>query len=180
MNLITQSQNTKVEANEILKKLGLTQKLQNFGKVEIIGSYKLDLMWQKDIDIYIKNPIAPNKYDLIGLMQNLFSEDQFFYFKIEDNTTQVKPELPKGVGMFIKLYSGWKFDLWFMSEEEASEIESITLDLFKKYNPEMKETILQYKKTSVEQGVYNKKFTSYDLYKAIIEDEIESIEKYLS
>jgi hypothetical protein len=179
MDVLKNSQEIKKQADLVLQTYDLVKKLCKFGKVEVIGSHKLDLMWQKDIDICIQNEIHPNFSQLTDLIKDTFVNDDFYYFKIEDNTKLIKPNFPKGVGMFLKLNSGWKFDLWFITAEESKKKESMIEELFQKYKPNMQEEILKYKKLAIEQGVYNKEFNSLDLYKAVIEGNLEGIDKYL-
>ena len=54
IELLTMSKKIKQEANEILKIFNISEILKNF-KLEIIGSYKLDLMYDRDLDQDLKS-----------------------------------------------------------------------------------------------------------------------------
>ncbi len=62
-NLIEISKSLHLDADHLLKKSDLINKLSKYGKVSITGSYDLDLMMDGDIDIFIINKdINKKKY----------------------------------------------------------------------------------------------------------------------
>ena len=61
------NENIKKEANEILNEKGLFSILAAYGKVNISGSYSLDLMTWKDLDIYLEaENITKKKFFKLG------------------------------------------------------------------------------------------------------------------
>ncbi len=49
--ILIKSQSIKKEAEELLSKYKVLETLRKFGEVQFTGSYELDLMYKKDIDL---------------------------------------------------------------------------------------------------------------------------------
>ena len=55
IEILDYSQAIKNEADELLRKYSIVEIIENFGQVKFTGSYELNLMYKKDIDISLIN-----------------------------------------------------------------------------------------------------------------------------
>ncbi|MFD2613162.1 hypothetical protein [Paenibacillus gansuensis] len=168
------------EADGLLYEKGLIRKLEKYGDVFISGSYFLQLMTWRDLDIY--------------LASDKMNEETFFELGKEVSLC-IKPakmnyrnefighteHLPKGYywGCYADFNTNaWKVDVWAISskefEQKQQEIEKLKFQI----NVVQRMAILKLKNSVYNHPLYRKKFFSVDIYNAVIEDNVNSEEKF--
>ncbi|SFS76120.1 hypothetical protein [Paenibacillus sp. BC26] len=182
MNSELEALNTliKTEADGLLYLNGLTQVLEKYGGVFISGSYFLDLMTWRDLDIYLAN--------------DKMNEETFFELGKEISLC-IKPSkmnyrnefigqtehLPKGYywGCYATFNSNdWKIDVWAISSKKFEQKQQKIEELKSQINAVQRLAILKLKNSLFNHPLYRKKFFSVDIYNAVIEDNINSEENF--
>lgn len=117
-NLEKKSKIIKKQADQLLKKNGLTIFLKKYGKVFIRGSYELDLMIDGDIDIYVINKKMSKKI-AVKALNELIEKNDFRGYLFYDFVARRKKGFPQGYYLGAKTRfrnQKWKIDIWFIKE----------------------------------------------------------------
>ena len=174
--VLQQSKKIKADADELLKETDLINILSEFGKVEITGSYKADLMWEADIDMHVFGKFT--RKDILKIMEKLMQETKMTGYMFFDWVTYSNPNWPKGYYLGIKqLFKNykkqWKIDIWFIGKEREESAKN--MNLVSNLSDEEKIKILECKKYKID-NKYS--FPSTEIYKAILKDGITSVEEF--
>jgi hypothetical protein len=177
----------KKEATKILSELNLEKILSKYGKVEIIGSYSLDLMTWRDIDIEV---LGDTKYEnYLECVNHLFNQDKVYNLTLQDYRKSVHADRPQGIYLGIKYLFDrskgwkemWKIDIWFLSNDDLSSIE--TREYVKsKLNEQNRELILKLKTEMRENTTHGKEISGREVYYAVLDNnvkDLESLKEYL-
>lgn len=166
IDLIKLSESFHKDADLLLKKTDLINKLSKYGEVSIGGSYDLGLMMDGDIDIFVINKKV-NKKRSIGILNNLIIEDDFNGYLYFDWTNRKHIGFPKGyyIGLKTKFKERkWKIDIWLVNErfKPADKLMNfVKLNL----NKEKKKIILSLKYKAKKE---NLDLRSSDIYKKVL------------
>ncbi len=117
-DLIKISKSLRLDADSLLKKSDLINKLSKYGKVSITGSYDLDLMMDGDIDIFIINKNL-NKEKSISILNDLITDGYFNGYLYFDWTKRKHEGFPKGYYVGLKTNVKdikWKVDIWLIKD----------------------------------------------------------------
>ena len=175
-NLITQSQAIKKEADLVLNKLDLLPILKKYGQTEIVGSYKYDLMLNRDLDIHLFNP----KFDrtlALSIFQDLIKIKGLKKYMFDDWYHWLNSRWPKGYYLGLKyIHRGneWKIDIWCLDNQNTNEKKWSNL-IKKNLNDRNREIILTLK------DYRNKKLPqipSVDIYQAVLVHNIGNIDQF--
>ncbi|MFW6281775.1 MAG: hypothetical protein ACOC1O_03145 [bacterium] len=168
----------KNEAEEILQE-GLYQILNKYGTPFITGSYYLDLMTWRDLDIYIDVPNESKFFNLSFDLANYLKPDKMNY---RNEINLDRPGKPSGLylGIYAEIkQENWKIDLWGFKDSQIKKHKEDLYNLKQKVEKEdNKNKILQIKKEFCKHPLYRKKFFSMDIYNSVIENEVTSINKF--
>ena len=169
------------EANTILHDHGLLEILGKYGKPIVQGSYALNLMTWRDLDIHLGyEHVDLKKFFSLGLeiAAKLKPRRMSFRNELESET----PGLPKGLywRVYTKLsFPGiWKIDIWAMDSKQSTLFAERFEDLKSKITETNRPAILGIKSHFCEHPEYRKKFFSMDIYKAVVEDNVRSVEEF--
>ena len=112
------------EATELLDECGLLSVISNHGRTRVIGSYDLDLMTWRDLDISVKLPgerDVATFFRIGNAIVNRFETIRASYSNKFLGTDQVfKSGLYWGIRLLHREQT-WKVDLWGFGEEEYAE-----------------------------------------------------------
>jgi len=167
-DLIKFSQEVKKEADELLIKTDLIKFLSNYGKIFIWGSYKLDLMMSRDIDINIVDKDS-SKEKTIDILNNLIRENKFRGYIFYDFVKRRKKGFPKGYYIGLKTrFKGnkWVIDIWFLKQTDQKS-DKLLKSIKKKLNKEKKLKILELKHRCIKKKL---EIRSHLIYKAVLEN----------
>lgn len=167
------------KAEHILQASGLLEHLKAYGTPHIIGSLRMDMMAWNDIDIDIEN----DGMDLEKLYRlTRFVMDTFhpvWYEAREEADGEGKTVWFQG---FEAMIDGekWNFDLWFFDRETIEKAETFCDGIAARATPAQRESITEMKRGLLARGLYSfEKFCSMDVYRAVLEENIQTIERFL-
>ena len=178
---LKQSRLIKKEANNLIEKFNLAYIISQYGHLHYTGSYELDLMYKKDIDISIvNNNISVEEFSQLGkdLIDKL-NTPSVYYRNTRITPVEKRPEN----ALYWGVKTGeWWIDIWAMNESVYKRAESYIAEIKSKLNPQNRITILQLKNELLSLNTYGNKFGSRELYDAVLNNNVSSVqsfEKYL-
>lgn len=177
------SQLIRREADTLLKATELTKLLEQFGTVDLGGSYAYDLMVDRDLDFGVAvHTITPEVRSKIAAT---FASQSWAYGM--HMTDRVNFEPLSNLGAPRGLYLGltipfpkerWNIDVWFMTDAPES-IDEIA-QLIANASQEQKDVILRIKYELMQNGQKHKGATSAAVYKAALKEGVSSTQGFLS
>lgn len=170
----------KKSADRLLYEFGLLKKLEEIGVPHIIGSYRMDMMAWNDLDIDIENHAMS--------LEHLYELSSYIFHTFCPTWYEAKEEINqdgKRVWFhgFETTVTGelWNVDLWFFDEETILAAERFCDDIASRTSPSQKDSILRIKNELIDRGLYSfEKYTSMDVYKAVIENGVKNADELLS
>ncbi len=114
MSILDYAQEIKNEADTILQESGIQNILEEYGDVEIIGSYALDVMYRPDIDMLVfaeKHNYQKAKEIAVKILNLDYFNELCFVNKVYENSGKT----PQGYYLQPHKHIGerdWKFDIW--------------------------------------------------------------------
>jgi hypothetical protein len=180
-----QSQNLSVflkkEADDILYKKGLMDILDSFGTPHIHGSYLLDLMTWRDLDIYLEiDHISETDFFLLGerVSRLLDPVKMNFRNEIRAKTNGLPAGLYWGIYLGNERAGAWKIDLWVVSSSECKRLLEFCNDVKQRLTEETKEIILEIKSQCWQDPEYRRSYSSADIYEAVLGRNVTSKEAF--
>jgi hypothetical protein len=175
----------KQEAGTILNEAGLLAILNEFGTVHISGSYALDLMTWRDLDIYVETEkITLADFFLLG--GDIAGALQPAKMNFRNERIAATPGLPSGLywGVYLgdERKGAWKIDIWAVGGNECKRLLDHCAAIKRKLTPESAQQILAIKSQCWQDPSYRKSYSSGDIYRAVLENgvkDIEQLKKYL-
>ena len=171
--------NRKASADCILYKVGLLDELKKYGQPHIIGSYRMDMMAWNDLDIDIENSAMSidKLYQLTQWIIKTFKP--VWYEAKEEVTDDGKTVWFHG---FETNITGelWNVDLWFFDKDTIEAAEKYCDEIAEKASYTQKKQIIEIKQELIAREMYSfDKFSSMDVYSAVIDNGITSIDEFL-
>ena len=171
----------KEKADYFLYECGLLEELKKYGVPHIIGSYRMDMMAWNDLDIDIENEgMSMEKlYRLTAYILEKFHP--VWYEAKEEVNAEGKTVWFQG---FETLITGelWNFDLWFFDKGTITQAEAFCDEIGRcaAEKAGLKEKIIGIKEKLIAGGLYSfEQYTSMDVYKAVLEQGIMTVEDFL-
>lgn len=180
-NLIDINNLIRKEANDILFANGLLTVLKNFGTPHVTGSYALNLMTWRDLDIYLETESINEKifFELGAEVQNLFNPVKMSYRNERITQTRGLP-----VGLYWGVYLGneregaWKIDIWAVDTQECRQRLQFCDDIARRLTPLFKQIILEIKSKCWQDPAYRRSYSSNDIYEAVLDKGITTFEDF--
>jgi hypothetical protein len=172
-----------IEANEILYSQGLFDLINKYGKGILTGSYSLECMAWRDLDIYIVNDnLCVNSFFQLGNdLANLLNTPKMNY---RNELISHRKNLPEGLywGIYFNNNKSkqWKIDIWMINSKEYMTFERHTNDLKSKITEELRLKIIEIKAQFCFNPKYRKDFTSQDIYRAVLDDKVLNVSDFKS
>lgn len=180
--IIAYSRSLRNEASDLLNTEGLLPLLKSFGTTRVIGSYTLDMMTWRDIDISMK---LPDDQD-VGLFFEIGKKiaTKFHVTKMSYSNHFIRnfPGFDHGLYWGIQLRYAeqeWKIDLWGYGETDY-EVHMTDFDVFHNQLQQADRTAILRIKHAVSQrpdyrgDVYN----SMAVYRAVLTEKVASLEEF--
>lgn len=166
----------KTQADFLLSELRLAERFAHCGGIYPTGSYFMDLLVYPDIDIYIPKISIPEIFAaLLPIAEHPLVEQLVF-------DKMALPDLPGGLYCKPRIRYGdwerpWKMDIWFVDrhiiETKMHEMQRLRARL----TPELRECIIQYKLTLINDEFRTPPFSGYFIYKAVLDEGLEEPEQ---
>ncbi|GAA4732934.1 hypothetical protein [Flavisolibacter ginsenosidimutans] len=183
LSLSARNQNIKKEADEILHQQGLLSILQRYGAPHITGSYNLDLMTWRDLDIYLQTDSINegNFFSLGGEIATLLQPVKMSF----RNEVLAKTEgLPNGFywGIYLgdERAGAWKIDVWAVNKTECERLLDYCRRIKAQLTPETRLKILEIKSHCWQHPEYRRSFSSKDIYEAVLQNGVSDIDCFRS
>jgi hypothetical protein len=171
----------KREADEILYKKGLIDILTSFGTPHIHGSYILDLMTWRDLDIYLEvDTISESKFFMLGerICNSFAPVKMSLRNEIKAKTKGLPSGLYWGIYLGNERDGAWKIDIWAVSASECERLLQFGNTIKQKLTAETSQAILDIKSQCWRDAAYRRTYSSADIYKAVLEYNVRGIEGF--
>ena len=171
----------KSEANTILQEKGLMNILLRFGKPHISGSYSLDLMIWRDLDIYLEvETFSESAHFSLGEKINaaLHPVKMSFRNELLGKTKGLPSGLYWGVYLGNERAGAWKIDIWMVHTEECGRLLKYCTDIQTRLTEDYRRIIMEIKSQCWQDPNYRKTFTSSDIYDAVLEHNVCSFRDF--
>lgn len=170
------------EANTILNDYNLLKILEKFGTPHIHGSYSLQLMTWRDLDIYLEND-SINLKNFFNLGLDIAKKLKPHRMHFRNELINETPNLPKGLywGIYTKLTFRelWKIDIWAMDSKQIIDYLEKFQELKFKITENNRSTILKIKSYFCKHPEYRKSFYSLDIYNSVLKDNIKTEKEFV-
>jgi hypothetical protein len=171
----------KAEADELLYAQGLFKILCSYGAPHISGSYSLDLMVWRDLDIYLQVDDLRDVdfFDLGRKINTLLSPVKMSF---RNELIGQSKDLPSGLywGIYLgnERAGAWKIDLWAVEPKECKTLLEYCSDLQRKLTRSKKDEIMAIKSGCWNDPEYRRSYNSTDIYHSVIEGSVTDLETF--
>lgn len=166
IDLIKYSKNIKKEASSLLQESNLLRILSQIGDVSVGGSYDLDLMYDRDLDIFVYSDKITEK--IVKNLLNLFIDSNYYWgYKFYDFVKYQSGWGPRSYYIGLKNVfekNLWKIDVWLFPYEVPSK--DTFIEEIKQAKDEQRSAILLLKKYKSEK--LDNMLRSYKIYDAVL------------
>lgn len=168
------------EADRLLDS-GLRDLLEAFGEVHITGSYVLELMTWRDLDIHIvRDDLDQTAFFKLGRDVAALLRPHRMHFR--DETVARTAGLPRGLywGVYLgdERKGAWKIDIWTTSRADFEPSRRFNARLLERLTRERRETILTIKSACWQDPEYRRGFSSGDIYEAVLDHGVTSAAEF--
>lgn len=170
------------DADLVLDRQGLRQILEQYGKVHVSGSYALELMVWRDLDIYLEVPdISEGQFFQLG--GEIATRLRPVKMNFRNERLNQTPNLPQGLYWGIYLGndrdSTWKIDIWAVTPAQCRELIAFSDALKSRLTSSTKDSILHLKSRLWRDPRYRKSFTALDIYRAVLDGGTTDVATFL-
>lgn len=177
------SQKIKLEADKLLEETQLHALLEQYGKVDLGGSYVYDLMVDRDLDFGVAvKEITP---EIRAKIASTFASQTWAYGVNVTDRVNFEPLSNLGAprGLFLGLtipfpVDRWNIDIWFIVADALPT--DAMASLISKATEAQKDTILQIKYELMSTGKKSKGITSAEVYKAVLNNGVKTTKEFLN
>lgn len=182
MNLFEISNKYRAIADTFLKSSQLLNVLEKYGRIEFEGAYAGNVMLHGDIDIKVVRDSDYTQDEMFVILRDIHDtcEDNIrsLFIKADWDDPRFGQQYPYGkyIGLKTSLNDErWKFDIWFISEEE-NERDRGKLDISKAdLTEEQRLKILEFKQYRKEHSL---KVSGQEIYEAVLEKGFTGPDEY--
>ena len=170
----------RTEADTLLQG-GLRDVLASYGAVHIVGSYALQLMVWRDLDVHLVPP-SLDRHDFFEFGDRIAELLAPHRMQFRDERIARTRGLP--VGLYWGVYLGdgqartWKLDLWATDQRGLDMVTSYSRRLQQRISPESRQSILEIKAACWHHPGYRKDFGSVDVYEAVLEHGVQDVDGF--
>lgn len=172
--LLRYSQDVRLQAQRLLRDGEVIETLNKYGKAEITGSYKYDLMYGPDIDIEV---ISDNpREDSLSALSEFLDKRKFQKYEYGDFKKFPRENRPESfIIVLVQEIDGlkWEIEIWFFKEKDKrnEEFEEELMNL----GQEQKMKILGLKHQRKQGKLSKHKVSSYEIYEAVLNKSVEDL-----
>lgn len=161
------SQDIKNQATKILDSTGILEILKKHGKVFLVGSYPLDVMYGPDIDIIVES--GDTRKSAVETLNEIVDKELFRKVEFGDFVKYPLEDRPKGYILVLKAVVEnvkWEIEIWFL-EDAKEQIKHF--DFVKsKITDENRLEILMAKHLREMSGKDKKSLSSFKIYEDVL------------
>ncbi|MFD1674364.1 hypothetical protein [Alicyclobacillus fodiniaquatilis] len=181
--LLRQQHSLQIEAKEVADELQLDELLTTVGEPTRVGSSALGLMVWRDLDITVVCS-SLNKENIAHIAREMMVRRgvRELRFLNDSGSLKMDSDYPDGLYLGIKYRSlngaDWKLDIWFVDEPEKQPDLQHIKTMPARITPELRKSILNIKRVWSTRVEYGKQVTSYDIYTAVLDDDIRTLSQF--
>lgn len=167
----------RAEADQILAG-GLHDALASYGAVHVVGSYALELMVWRDLDIHLV-PQSLDLGDFFELGRRIAEILAPHRMQFRDERLVRSDGLP--VGLYWGVYMGderagaWKLDVWATNESGLERVQAYCRNIHRRLSLETRSVILAIKAECWQRHEYRKLYGSADIYEAVLDHGVRDL-----
>ena len=182
MELKLKSKSIKKNIDNLIYKKGLNNILQSYGQIFYTGSYYLDVMIWPDLDIEMS--LNPDPFSLKAFFE--IGEKIADKFKVLSMTFYNRIDFPineKGLYWNILINineNNYNIDLWSFPKDILKQNISNMNNLKKRLTEKNKDKILKIKSLLLNNQGQTPKFSGYNIYQAILNNNLEKKDEILN
>jgi len=182
-DLLRQQAELQAEAGAVESDLRLEELLTPLGEVNRVGSAALGLMVWRDLDLTVVcTKLALEPVTAVGARLAAHPRVNTITFRNDTKQWKTNPNYPDGlylgVGYRSPTNNDWKLDIWFVDEPERQPDLAHMRWMPEKLTPEARTTILLIKSAWAPRPEYGKSVTSFDVYSAVLNDDVRTLEAF--
>ena len=179
MDVLTFSNKTKKEADELLTLGKVKDVLSKYGEVVITGSYKYNLMYGPDIDLVVltEDPDESAEKALFEFVQNR----NFQKYQFGDFNKFPRENRPRSyIVVLIHEYEGrrWEIEIWFGKEKLQGDVDEELDNLLMNVTDKQKEKILQLKHQRKTSNKTKHHLDSPTIYRGVLQENKVGIDQF--
>ncbi len=175
--LLAASQVIKAEADVLLYERGLMDVLSKYGTVVPTGSYYMDLMTWRDLDLYL-DMAAFDKGRMYELVHELSVMLQPFWLEAKSMLENPEPDFPRGyfIGVEGRLLGPdvWNIDIIAMSAADIARSQAEVDERQRAIPPDLAPLVLELKNLPGHLDT----FQSIDVYNGVIHHGVRSVDEF--
>ena len=181
MSLFEKQKSIQEMAFKVVKELNLEKILGKYGEFVLVGSVVYGLMTWRDVDMDLRLPDIPTDKQYFELVSSIFPLLGIKKLTLVDDRKMEDKDRPRSMYLGIKYEDNdkniWKIDIRILSKEDVTT--DVIADLISsKATNENKETILRIKSQVHDNPNYHKKFSSVDIYEAVLNSGVNDLEQF--
>ena len=175
--MTSDDEDIRAEADDVLRS-GLLSILGGHGEVHMVGSYALELMTWRDLDIHVvREELEVSAFfDLGGEIARLLKPHRMHF---RDESSVATPGLPPGYywGVYLgdERAGAWKIDIWQTDRQTFDLVRRFGDDLSARLNDPNRAVILEIKAACWRHPQYRREFTSADVYAAVLDRGVRDV-----
>lgn len=178
----THSRLLREEASNLLHKEGLLTLLERYGTTRVIGSYTLDTMTWRDIDISIKLPDEQDVTLFFEIGRKIANKFQVTKMSYSNHFIRNFPGFDHGLywgTLLLYKEHQWKIDLWGYGEIEFNTHMADFDALHKEVQRADRDVILRIKHEISQRPDYRGDvYNSMAVYQAVLTDKVTTVEEF--
>ena len=163
------------EATAILEGGGLRASLSRYGTVVVHGSYALDLMVWRDLDIYLVLTSLDVKpfFELGAELAELLDVHRMNF---RNELVRSTEHLPRG--LYWGIHGTWKIDIWGVDAAEAARLTEYESTVARELTAETRDAILRIKASVYTHSEYRRAFGAKDIYEAVLRASVRDLDGF--
>ena len=155
------------DARDLLFEKGVHDLFSKHGRVVYAGSYAMDLMTWKDIDLNIIVKASDSCCEK-ALVNDLLDRDDVSRLKVLRDLYKKYGDAMPNAAYVGGVIDGWKFDIFLVDQDQANKTKEKTEGVISLLTDEKREKILYWKDKLLTSSGRSPKFSSVHVYDAIL------------
>jgi hypothetical protein len=179
--LFQKNDRLKQEADTLLYDKGLLEVLSIYGKPHVHGSYALDLMTWRDLDIYLEVAILsePAFRCLAVDLRRILSPVKMCYRSEYKAKSFEQPQgLYWGIYLGSERQDAWKIDLWAVEDHECNRLLRYSQRLRQRISEESRQRIMNIKSQCCKDPLFRNAYSSADIYEAVLDQNVLDVHDF--
>jgi hypothetical protein len=174
-NCVQRAKDLRQEADLLLARTSLLEKLSHHGLVEVTGSYAYDLLTRRDLDICLTMK-SVHVYPVFEVGRTLAEIEGVGKLAYRNELVLETEGNPVGVFWGLTLGGNWPVEILLAESTEVRRIVDSLRDLLLEITEEQWLSILRIKSALTGHPGYRTEFKSTDIYEAVVREGVSDLD----